>query len=99
MTARRVPLPLDAEIAFSSYRNGNRDIYVMNADGSRQQRITRNTVEDWSPKFSPDGRWMIFPSLRVSGWELVIATADGSKQILLTEGELTGLQPSWRPRR
>jgi Tol biopolymer transport system component len=43
-----------AEHAFRSGRDGNLEIYVMNADGSEQQRLTRNPARSvqflaWSP--------------------------------------------------
>jgi Tol biopolymer transport system component len=42
------------KIAFRSGRDGNLEIYVMNADGSEQQRLTRNPARSvqflaWSP--------------------------------------------------
>ena len=39
------------KIAFTSDRDGNSEIYVMNADGSDQTRLTVNkkNVDDWSP--------------------------------------------------
>ena len=43
-------------LAFESIRDGNAEIYVMNADGSGQTRLTINTSRDdvaaWSPAFS-----------------------------------------------
>ena len=44
------------KIAFTSERDGNFDIYVMNADGSEQKRLTHNPAYDghaaWSPFLS-----------------------------------------------
>jgi Tol biopolymer transport system component len=45
--------PDGSRIAFESYRDGNFEIYVMNADGSGQTRITNNTANDESPDWSP----------------------------------------------
>ena len=33
----------------------NREIYVMNADGSGQRRLTRTRASEWSPRWSRDG--------------------------------------------
>jgi len=42
------------KIAFQSDRDGNDEIYVMNADGSNQERLTYNAVADFYPCWSPD---------------------------------------------
>jgi TolB protein len=43
-------------IAFVSNRGGNEEIYVMNADGSGQRRLTRNPADDIHPAWSPVAR-------------------------------------------
>ena len=40
-------------IAFTSNRDGNGEIYVMNADGSGQTRLTNNPAEDMCPAWQP----------------------------------------------
>jgi len=41
------------KIAFLSDRDGNNEIYVMNADGSEQTNLTNNPASDYSPSWSP----------------------------------------------
>jgi hypothetical protein len=41
------------KIAFASDRDGNHEIYVMNADGSKQKRLTNNPARDRWPCWSP----------------------------------------------
>jgi len=48
--------PDGTKIAFESNRDGNSEIYVMNADGSEQTNITRNPAADTSPKWIPSRR-------------------------------------------
>jgi hypothetical protein len=46
-------------IVFASERDGNGEIYVMNADGSSRKRLTYNEADDRFPAFAPmyvDGR-------------------------------------------
>ena len=45
--------PTTAKIAFSSNRDGNWEIYLMNPDGSQQKRLTQNSARDSSPVWSP----------------------------------------------
>jgi len=51
-------------IVFASNNDGNNEIYVMNADGTGLFRITRDPADDVTPRFSPDGRRIIFSSNR-----------------------------------
>jgi len=46
----------DGRIVFTSERDGNGEIYVMNADGSGLTRLTNNPARDIEPSWSPDGR-------------------------------------------
>ena len=43
----------NGKIAFVSSRDGNSEIYVMNADGSGQTKLTNNTASDSRPAFAP----------------------------------------------
>ena len=45
--------PDGARIAFCSGRDGNNEIYVMNADGSGQTNITNNPASDCDPAWGP----------------------------------------------
>ena len=40
--------PDGTRILFDSTRDGNREVYVMNANGSRARNLTRNPAEDWA---------------------------------------------------
>jgi TolB protein len=50
-----------------SDRDGNPEIYIMNADGSNQTRITNNPAGDSSPAWSPDGSMIAFNTNRFEG--------------------------------
>ena len=43
--------PDGSKIAFTSYRDGNYEIYVMNADGTGQTRMTHNVGSDFTPSW------------------------------------------------
>ncbi len=54
--------PVQTEIAFCSNRDGNWEIYIMNADGSERKRLTNNRADDLYPSWSPDGKKITFCS-------------------------------------
>ena len=76
-------------IAFASTRDGGEpEIYVMNADGTSQRRVTRTAayVSDHTPEFSPDGRWILFASDRAGydNYEIYRVRTDGTGLVRVT---------------
>lgn len=58
-------------IAFSTDRDGNWEIYVINVDGSNMQRVTWNTSAiERDPVWSPDGKAVIYETTRHGNWDL-----------------------------
>ena len=87
--------PDGSKIVFQSTRDGQPEIYVMNANGSGQTRLTNNPSWDTAPVWSPDGTKILFTSLRDDPMvpALYVMNADGSSQTRVT----TGGDGSWRP--
>ena len=81
--------PSLGRIAFDSLRDGNWEIYVMNADGSDQTRLTHNPSVDEHPAWSRDGHALVFQSLREGNFELyTLELRDGrEKRITSTLGD------------
>ena len=84
-------------IVFESDRDGNQEIYVMNADGSEQTRLTDNLAADSDPNWSPDGQKIAFCSKRDGNWEIYVMNADGTEQTRLTNNQANDAYPSWSP--
>ncbi|MFY9556754.1 MAG: winged helix-turn-helix domain-containing protein [Blastocatellia bacterium] len=62
--------PDGSKIAFWSNRDGKKEIYVMDADGSIVKRLTNNLADEDNPKWSPDGRKILFDSERDANIDL-----------------------------
>ena len=77
LTPLIVGAALPAQIAFHSLRDGNVEIYVMDADGQNQRRLTNNPHDDRSPSWSPDGKRIAFVSKRDGNVEIYVMDADG----------------------
>jgi Tol biopolymer transport system component len=84
-----------AKIAFASDRDGNLEIYVMDADGGGQTRLTEDPGEDYLPAWSPDGSRIAFVSTRDGNAEIYVMNADGTGQTRLTNSTAADLSPAW----
>lgn len=56
--------PATGKIVFTSSRDNNREIYIMNPDGSGQVRLTHHRADDTMPTWSPTGEQILFASDR-----------------------------------
>jgi len=84
-------------IAFVSNRDGNTDIYVMNADGSGVTRLTNDSHPDEAPfSWSPDGRQIAF-ARPFGDADIYVMNADGSNQTRLTNDVGEARSPAWSP--
>lgn len=72
------------------------EIYVMGADGTDQQRLTRNRVAEYDPDWSPTGAKIAYESARTPKSEsyVFVMNADGSNQHRLPSGP-EAHEPSW----
>jgi Tol biopolymer transport system component len=86
----------NGKIAFTSDRDGNQEIYVMNPDGSGQTRLTNNPAGDSSPSWSPNGTRIAFMSLRSGSWAIWVMNANGSNPTFVHGADPTSAL-SWSP--
>ena len=68
--------PDGRRIVFRSMRDGNAEIYVMNADGAGVHRLTRHEATDTMPAFSSAGDRVAFTSFRDGNFELYTVAVD-----------------------
>jgi Tol biopolymer transport system component len=96
--------PDGTRLVFESRRHGNTEIYVVNADGTGERRLTisGSTVENTHPTWSPDGRTIAFDSNRDSAWNIYVIDADGreARRVTSASGAMTpnfARHPEWSP--
>lgn len=87
----------EGRIAFYSNRDGNDEIYVMNADGSGVTNLTNNPAKDLEPDWSPDGSKIAFRSYRDGALDIYVMNADGSEVRNLSNNPSVDKLPTWSP--
>jgi Tol biopolymer transport system component len=94
------------DLAFVSTRDGDYAIFVMNADGSRQKRLTHDHGDPATPKglffqvepgWSPNGRRFAFVSKRDGHQHVYVMSRNGAGARRLTDTSQDDADPSWSP--
>jgi Tol biopolymer transport system component len=87
--------PDHRKIAFTSTRDGNQEIYVMNANGTTPTRLTTSSVADATPAWSPDGTKIAFARGSGSSSDIYVMNADGTTPTRLTTSPAADAMPTW----
>jgi protein-disulfide isomerase/LysM repeat protein len=83
------------QIVFVSDRDGNQEIYIMDASGDHVRRLTDNPAADSMPAWSLDGTRIVFQSQRDGNWEIYMMNADGSGVQRVTDDPADDTEPLW----
>jgi TolB protein len=92
--------PDGKEIAFYSFRKGNRDIYLMGSDGGSIRQLTDDPAQERYPDWSPDGNQLVFFSDKTGNQELYVIARENKDSEWGTPWQLTfdkGHRGRWSP--
>jgi dipeptidyl aminopeptidase/acylaminoacyl peptidase len=85
----------NGKIVFETNRDGNEEIYTMNADGTNRVDLTRNPADDTDPRWSSDGGRIVFASNRSGNYQIYTMNADGSAVTRVTHDGNDDRRPTW----
>jgi TolB protein len=89
--------PDGKQMAFTSTRDGNQELYVMDVEGGEWQRLTSDPGVDAHPAWSPDGKAIAFATSRWGDLEIALITPDGQSLRRLTHSKGLDEYPAWSP--
>ncbi len=81
----------DGKVVCDSRAGGERDLWIMDADGSNQRQLTNDPLMEAFARVSPDGRQILF---HLGGKGLWKMDMDGTNRKQLTDG---GMFPTFSP--
>ncbi len=91
------PLGGTGILAFSSDRDGDSEIYILNLITNTLTKLTNNGDPDLEPSWNPNGNQIAFASQRDGNSEIYAMNADGSLQTNLTTNANDDDSPDWEP--
>jgi Tol biopolymer transport system component len=86
-----------ASVVFYSGRDGNLEIYAMNADGSGVTNLTDHPLEDVWPDLSRDGRHVAFASTRAGNREIFVLDLRSGELVNVSNSPTDDNWPRWSP--
>jgi Tol biopolymer transport system component len=89
--------PDGQQIVYMSERDGNRDLFIMDLEGTDTIQLTDEPTYDYEPSWSPDGEHILFVSRRSGESEIYVMDVDGSNVRRLTESPKLDWRPVWSP--
>jgi len=88
--------PDGARIVFSALVEGHRDLYVVQADGTRLEQLTYTPEHDeFAPVWSPDGTKIAFQANPHAHWDIYVMRVDGTGLERLTTDVANDTSPDW----
>ena len=87
-----VKIEPDRIVFFSDREDEQFDIYIMNVNGSNQERLTTSNIDERSPSCSPDGRRIIY---HAEG-DILMINDDSTWNIAILSGR-KAYEPAWSP--
>ena len=89
--------PDGSKIAFESDRAGAADIYVLDLESGKVERLTDSPADDARPAWSPDGRWIAFHSNREGNYDLFLLDVRSGGLRRLTNADRDETNAAWNP--
>jgi serine/threonine-protein kinase len=89
--------PDGKEIAFHSLRTGTRDIFVLPLDGGPIQQVTFTAAQEMIPRWSPDGRALIYATFSTQGGIWTVGRDSAGGWSAPRQLSATGAFPDWSP--
>ncbi|MCB0156420.1 MAG: PD40 domain-containing protein [Anaerolineae bacterium] len=97
VTNSRLSWSSNGDLLFTSERDGNRELYLLNAGDSQPRNLSQHPADDQQPAWSPDGRELLFSSGRDGSFNIYRLALDSGQVTRLTNSRGFDEWPAWSP--
>ena len=87
--------PDGKSLVFGSNRDGNKELYIMNVDGTNQRNLTNSSDNEMFPAVSPDGKTIAYLGEVDGNYDIYTINIDGSNKRRLTTHAKLDDWPVW----
>lgn len=87
--------PLGLRVSFERTASGQRDIWIVQANGSGGRRLTDSSASDRDPAWSPSGAEVAWTRALSGNWEIHTMNADGTGRKRITRSSYRDYAPAW----
>jgi len=91
------PMPAQDQLVFDTLRDGNAEMYLLDASSGALTNLTRHPKEDRAPAWRPDGGALAFESNRDGNWDIYLLDLASGTVDRLTDHPAFDGAPSWSP--
>ena len=84
-------------VTFSSNRDGNADIYIIDTNGKNLRNITDRRTNEADATWSPDGRFLAYSSDRNGNFDIYVMDVETEKSRRLTQDFGIDACAAWSP--
>lgn len=85
-----------ADVEYAENRT-NSDLWIVPASGGTPRQLTRSPRHDRHPRWSPDGKWIVFESNRSGEFQLYTLPVAGGEARGITQISTEANNPVWSP--
>ncbi|MFQ5340457.1 MAG: DPP IV N-terminal domain-containing protein [Anaerolineae bacterium] len=89
--------PDGTRIAFTSRRDANWDLYLLDVASGQERRLTVNPHYDGEPAWSPDGDYIAFESMREGDLDIFTLRLSDGTITQITTSPFPDYGPAWSP--
>ncbi len=88
------PSPDGSRLAWMSLRTGANEIWIGGANGENSRQLTKLNSYAGTPRWSPDGKWIVFDFYR-GGAQIFVIDVEGRNLRQITSGNGVNVAPNW----